>query len=138
MTQTPNYKLKKPAPEDFYNIADFNENADLLDAALAAKPDMAQNAVPGHFVAFSEDGIADSGKAAADFLPARTTPADIGAATAEGLSALTAVQNAHANDATKHFSSAEKAKLQKAYTTDSIVVSGTQPEAVEGRIWIKI
>lgn len=36
---TANYHLKKPAPEDFYNIADFNENADLIDAALAQKAD---------------------------------------------------------------------------------------------------
>ncbi len=33
-TNTPNYNLKKPAPEDFYNIADFNGNMDTLDTAL--------------------------------------------------------------------------------------------------------
>ena len=86
----------------------------------------------------SAGGIADSGKAAADFLPAGTTPADIGAATAQAHSTLSAAQNAHANDAAKHFSAAEKAKLQKAYTTDDIVVSSAQPAAAEGRIWIRI
>lgn len=33
-TNTPNYNLKKPAPEDFYNIADFNDNMDIIDMAL--------------------------------------------------------------------------------------------------------
>ena len=33
-TQTDKYKLKKPDPSDFYDIADFNDNADKIDAAL--------------------------------------------------------------------------------------------------------
>ena len=33
-TNTVNYNLKKPAPSDFYNIADFNGNADIIDAQL--------------------------------------------------------------------------------------------------------
>lgn len=138
MKLTKNYGLKKPDGEDFYNVQDFNDNADAIDAALAAKPDLPAAAEPGHFAAFSAGGIADSGKAAADFLPAGTTPADIGAATAQAHSTLSAAQNAHANDAAKHFSAAEKAKLQKAYTTDDIVVSSAQPTAAEGRIWIRI
>lgn len=36
MKETTNYHLRKPDPEDFYNIEDFNHNADLLDAALKA------------------------------------------------------------------------------------------------------
>ncbi len=32
-TYTENYKLKKPAPEDFADIADLNENADKIDTA---------------------------------------------------------------------------------------------------------
>ncbi len=34
MEYTSNYKLKKPSAEDFYNIQDFNENADLIDAKM--------------------------------------------------------------------------------------------------------
>lgn len=34
MTTTTHYGLKKPAGSDFYDIADFNYNADTLDAAL--------------------------------------------------------------------------------------------------------
>ena len=36
MKTTPNYKFKKPESTDFYNIADFNDNADKIDSALAA------------------------------------------------------------------------------------------------------
>ena len=38
-TNTPNYKLKKPDPSDFYNIADFNDNADIIDAQLKSISD---------------------------------------------------------------------------------------------------
>ncbi len=34
---TPNFNLKKPAPEDFYNIQDFNDNMDKLDAGAVKK-----------------------------------------------------------------------------------------------------
>lgn len=38
-TYTTNYNLKKPAPEDFYDIADFNGNADIIDGALKTLTD---------------------------------------------------------------------------------------------------
>lgn len=34
-TETTNYKFKKPAPDDFYNIEDFNANFDAIDKAIA-------------------------------------------------------------------------------------------------------
>lgn len=34
MTETENLHLKKPSQEDFYNVDDFNQNADLLDAKI--------------------------------------------------------------------------------------------------------
>ena len=36
MEYTPNYELKKPEQDDFYNVEDFNENADIIDQALKA------------------------------------------------------------------------------------------------------
>lgn len=45
-TQTPNFGLVKPAPEDFYDIADFNGNADTIDTALQDIKDTADAAVP--------------------------------------------------------------------------------------------
>ena len=44
-TNTPNYNLKKPAPTDFYNIADFNGNADIIDAQMKSNANAAQNAL---------------------------------------------------------------------------------------------
>lgn len=37
---TENYNLKKPADTDFYNVQDFNNNADIIDSALASKLDV--------------------------------------------------------------------------------------------------
>lgn len=39
MENTKNYNLNKPSPEDFYNIEDFNQNADLLDTELKKNAD---------------------------------------------------------------------------------------------------
>ena len=36
MLYTENLNLKKPQPEDYAKIADFNENADKIDAAIAS------------------------------------------------------------------------------------------------------
>ena len=35
MDYTKNYKLNKPAPADYYNIEDFNRNADIIDEKLS-------------------------------------------------------------------------------------------------------
>ena len=33
-TFTQNYNLKKPDQQDFYNVEDFNNNADIIDEKL--------------------------------------------------------------------------------------------------------
>lgn len=43
---TENYNLKKPAQEDFYNVDDFNNNADIIDSQLKAVSDKATSALP--------------------------------------------------------------------------------------------
>ena len=45
-TNTNNYKLIKPAQEDFYNVDDFNNNADIIDSQLKAVSDKAEAALP--------------------------------------------------------------------------------------------
>lgn len=55
-TETENYKLKKPAASDFYNIEDFNGNMDLIDAALKA-------------LAEGKAGLDDEGKLILEQLP---------------------------------------------------------------------
>lgn len=37
---TENYNLKKPYPNDFFDVNDFNNNADIIDKALASKLDV--------------------------------------------------------------------------------------------------
>lgn len=61
MTETTNYKLKKPAEEDFYNIEDSNDNMDLIDTAIKATEDKATAAKTRADEAFTQ---ADSGKSA--------------------------------------------------------------------------
>lgn len=41
MNYTTNLNLKKPEGTDFYNVGDFNDNADIIDAALQGKADAA-------------------------------------------------------------------------------------------------
>ena len=43
---TENYNLKKPAQEDFYNVEDFNNNADVIDKELKAVSNKANSALP--------------------------------------------------------------------------------------------
>ena len=47
MTKTVNYKLNKPEPTDPVHLADLNENADIIDAALKAATDAAIAAAAG-------------------------------------------------------------------------------------------
>lgn len=44
MEQTTNYNLKKPAPEDFYSVDDFNGNMDILDTEIKVAQDKADQA----------------------------------------------------------------------------------------------
>ena len=89
-TYTDNYKLKKPAPEDFADIADLNENADKIDAALKDKADLdasgklkesqlpslsyiptSQKGTAGGVASLGSDGKVPSGQLPAmDYIPA--------------------------------------------------------------------
>lgn len=40
MKHTTNYNLNKPDPDDFYDIDDFNDNADIIDEELQNIKDM--------------------------------------------------------------------------------------------------
>lgn len=89
-TYTDNYKLKKPAPEDFADVADLNENADKIDAALKDKADLdesgklkeeqlpslsyiptSQKGAAGGVASLGSDGKVPSGQLPAmDYIPA--------------------------------------------------------------------
>ena len=43
---TDNYNLIKPSQEDFYNVDDFNANADIIDKTIKALSETAGSALP--------------------------------------------------------------------------------------------
>lgn len=55
-TYTPNHNLKKPAPEDFYNVTDQNGNMDKIDAALASMVPKTQKGAAGGLAELGSDG----------------------------------------------------------------------------------
>ena len=58
---TENYNLKKPSPTDFYNIEDFNSNADIIDEALNNKLNSDFSNVSGGAVPISNGGTGATG-----------------------------------------------------------------------------
>lgn len=67
-TETTNLKLKKPSSNDFFNIHDFNDNTDKIDAAIADKADKTD--IPTSLPADGGNADTVGGKYATDFLPA--------------------------------------------------------------------
>ena len=63
MDLTTNYKLKKPGASDYYSIDDFNDNSDVIDAALKAQSDdladHARNKANPHVVTKAQVGLGD-------------------------------------------------------------------------------
>ena len=53
---TTNYNLKKPADTDFYNVADFNGNADIIDTALNSKLEKDLSNISGGAVPVANGG----------------------------------------------------------------------------------
>lgn len=53
---TTNYNLKKPADTDFYNVADFNSNADIVDTALNSKLEKDLSNISGGTVPVANGG----------------------------------------------------------------------------------
>lgn len=67
-TNTPNYNLKKPGVDDFYDIQDFNDNADIIDEELLKRANKVTSPVADNFAALTATGdIKNSGKKASDF-----------------------------------------------------------------------
>lgn len=67
MTETTNYKLKKPGYEDYVDIGALNANADVIDEELhklkAGKSDTVKPSVEGNLAALAADGkLQDSGR----------------------------------------------------------------------------
>ena len=66
-TYTNNLNLKKPNPEDFYNISDFNGNVDIIDEEVNKRAHKVTGGTSGNFVKLDTNGdMVDSGKSADD------------------------------------------------------------------------
>lgn len=91
MIQTDNLHLKKPSADDFYNVDDFNDNFDTIDAAIAEKASSTHTHKTSDITDFPESlpangGNADTldGKHANDFAQMRGDIADCDDAIAFG------------------------------------------------------
>lgn len=93
---TPNYKLKKPLEDDFYNIDDFNDNADIIDTELN-KLDITVKSLESIKV----DKIDGKGLSTNDFTAGYQNKIDDTETTA----------TAHIKDSSVHVTQAEKDKL---------------------------
>lgn len=127
MQHTANYGLKKPLGTDVVNIADLNDNADIIDqqlkenkdaidtketpAGAQAKADSAETKAKGYADSIKPTKVSqltnDKGYIAASGAPVQSVNGKTGAVslTAANVGAASA---AHANDTTKHITSAER------------------------------
>lgn len=53
---TPNYNLKKPAQDDFFDVDDFNGNSDIIDTALNGKLNTDFSNISGGAIAIANGG----------------------------------------------------------------------------------
>lgn len=63
MIQTDNLHLKKPSADDFYNVDDFNDNFDTIDAAIAEKASSTHTHKTSEITDFPESLPANGGNA---------------------------------------------------------------------------
>ena len=150
MDNTPNINLKKPKPEDYYNIKDHNDNSDILDTQVKTINDTK--------LSKTQVGVANgvAGLNAAGKLAQMPTAADVGAVPTSrtiNSKALTANIALNANDvgavdATRlnqpnGVAGIDAAgKLNQVPTADKIsaeliIVSTTAPTVQAGKIWLK-
>ena len=113
--ETANYGLKKPGAEDFYNIEDFNWNADVIDAELAKRAELGED-----------------GKVPAAQLPAMDfDPAGSAAAVQTALSG-------HTGDNVRHLTAAERtawnAKADGASTSAHISNTNNPPGVTAAQV----
>lgn len=150
MDNTPNINLKKPKPEDYYNIQDHNDNSDILDTKIK---ELDSNKIGKDMVGKNNGvaGISDQGKitpmpSAADVgaVPTSRTinakpllanvtlkASDVGAIDAELLNQVNGVAGIGSDGKLNQVPSAAK------ISGELFIVSETQPPVQEGKIWLK-
>ncbi|MFI3206593.1 MAG: hypothetical protein R3Y33_05055 [Clostridia bacterium] len=136
---TENYLLKKPSETDFYNIDDFNDNSDIIDEELVKRLEIPDSFVSGNIPQFNSSGnVVDSGKSISAFLSSTATYSTLGAEKSGEAQKVQDNLTSHVNGSNLHLTDEIVAKLAKVITSDEIVISSVQPEAIDGTVWIKI
>ncbi len=136
---TQNINLKKPEPNDFYRIEDFNDNADIIDAEFEKRAKLPQNITNGNLVLLGSDGtLENSGKKVSDFMLSSVDYSDLGAEKSGEASKVNTQLNLHTGDSSVHVTQELREKIAKMHTTESIVISASQPPLIEGTVWIKV
>lgn len=150
MDNTPSIKLKKPKPEDYYNIKDHNDNSDILDAQVKSLNDSkvskteigTANGVAG----LNAEGKLDQMPTASDVGAVPTSRTinnkalatdivinanDIGAVDATRLNRPNGVAGIDADG--KLIQVPTAAKLSE----ELLIISTTQPTVQAGKLWLK-
>ena len=150
MDNTPNINLKKPKPEDYYNIKDHNDNSDILDtkikeldAGKIGKDMIGQN---NGVAGVSAQGKITPMPSAADIgavptsrtintkpLSANITlkASDVGAVDATQVNVPNGVAGIGSDGKLHQVHSAKK------LSGELFIISVTQPPVQEGKIWLK-
>ena len=150
MDNTPNINLKKPKPEDYYNIQDHNDNSDILDSKVK---ELDSNKIGKDMIGQNNGvaGVSAQGKIhpmpnASDVgaVPISRTintkplstdvtlkASDVGAIDATLLNVPNGVAGIDSDGKLNQVPSAEK------LSSELFIVSTTQPPVQEGKIWLK-
>lgn len=150
MDNTPNINLKKPKPEDYYNIQDHNDNSDILDTKIKeldadkiGKGMIGQN---NGVAGVSAQGKITPMPSAADVgaVPTSRTinakslstnitlkASDVGAVDASQINVANGVAGIGSDGKLNQVPSAAK------LSGELFIISATQPPVQEGKIWLK-
>ncbi len=150
MDKTPNISLKKPKPEDYYNIQDHNDNSDILDGKVKEL----EAAKIGKDMVGKANGVA--GVSNAGKIVPMPTASDVGAVPtsrtvkSKPLSAnitlkasdVGAIEAALLNMANGVAGIGSDGKLNQVPSAAKIsdelfIISTAQPPIQEGKIWLK-
>jgi len=126
---TSNLGLKKPEQTEFYNVDDFNDNADVIDSKFSPSTGHKHTGAAGDAPQIGTDGIADGAVTAAKVGPDVATKAELDAVSAVANAAKTRADAALPKDGSEAFTgdfSASKPRANIAGTNQYAFFNGKQ------------
>lgn len=150
MDNTPNINLKKPKPEDYYNIQDHNDNSDILDTKIqtletnkVGKESVGQpNGVAGVTVDGKITPMPTAGDVGAVPITRTINTKPLSADITLKASDVGAVDSTQLNQPNGVAGIGPDGKLNQVpsaakISSELFIISATQPPVQEGRIWLK-